>query len=79
MEKTYRLRIAFGDGKPIEIELAAKSGASACEKAGKEHPCAKSIHLLRVVSKENLVEDHKIPIQRPDLVVAASNPHPLFG
>lgn len=79
MEKTYRVRIAFGDGKPIETELTAKSGSSACEKAGKEYPCAKSIHLLGIVGKKDPAEDHEIPIQRPDLVVATSNPHPLFG
>lgn len=79
MEKTYKVRIGFGDGKPIEVELTSKTGALACEKASKEYPCAKSVHLLGIVGDEPIVEDYQIPIQRPDLVVSEDKPHPLFG
>jgi hypothetical protein len=50
MENTYKLKIGFGDGKPIEIEVEAKSGYLAYEKVGKDYPSAKSIHLLGVVA-----------------------------
>jgi hypothetical protein len=73
MEKTYKFRLAFGDGKPIEVQMKARSGALAWELVRKDHPCAKGIHILGVLDdqKESLDE---IPIQRPDLVVK----HPLF-
>lgn len=74
MEKTYRFRIGFGDGKPIEIELLAKSGYLAWEQIRKDHPYAKSIHILG--RRKSDVDE--IPIQRLDLVVPDKKPHPLF-
>lgn len=76
MEKSYRVCIAFGDGRPINTQIKAKSGAAACDLIKKQHPCAKAIHVLGLV--DSSVEE-EIPIQRPDPVVKERTEHPPFN
>jgi hypothetical protein len=55
MRKTYKVRVAFGDGKPVEATITAKNGLEACDLARVEHPGARNVHLLGLAT--NQLED----------------------
>lgn len=81
MEKNYKVRICFGDGKPVETALIAKSGIAAQDQVMQKYPGARSVHIL---SAEIIAppppkpkKPVEVPIQRPDLVVE-SKPSALF-
>lgn len=57
MEKVYQVRIAFGDGRPLNTEVKAKSGAAAWDLIKKEHPSARSMHILGLA---DLVTEHPL-------------------
>jgi hypothetical protein len=77
MEKIYNVRICFGDGKPLETVIKAKSGINAQDKAIKDHPGARNVHILSVKQ----VEKQEQPKQAPAEFIAPvvdDKLHPLF-
>lgn len=86
--KTFKVQISFGDGKPVETTIKAKSGILAHDLALAQNPGARSVRILSVVAVEEetrpapVVKKRVVPIQRPDLVVETPEdelkPHPLF-
>jgi DNA-binding transcriptional regulator YiaG len=80
MIKIYNVRISYGNGNPIESTIEAKNGQQAQDLAMKLNPGARSVYVLGIDSvKEE--PPPPIPVQRPDLVVAAKEDkvHPLFS
>jgi hypothetical protein len=57
MRKTYKVRIAFGDGKPVEDEITAKNGLDASDLAKVKHPGARVVHILGL-AEDQLADDH---------------------
>lgn len=52
MRKTYRVRIAFGDGKPVEDEITAHTGLDASDLAKEKHPGARSVYILGLADNQ---------------------------
>ena len=48
MDKSYKVRISFGDGNPIEDTVVARSGMLAQDVALRLHPGARNVHLIGV-------------------------------
>ena len=57
-EKIYRLRIACGDGNPIETDITAKTGIEAQDKARSMHPGARLVHVLGSSLHEKIKHDN---------------------
>jgi hypothetical protein len=76
MEKIYKLRICFGDGKPVETSITAKNGIAAQDQAIKSHPGARNIHVLSATEIEKKEEVISRVSPRP---VIEEKPHPLFS
>lgn len=82
MEKHYKFRISFGDGKPVEDVVAAKNGVAAQELASRLYPNARNIYLLGSVNADvieeqaSMVEEEPIPVWSAP---ASVKPHPLFS
>lgn len=87
MIKAYKLRVSYGDGKPIEATINAKNGQAAQDAAIKQFPGVRSVYVLGVETLPEPEPPPELPIQRPDLVVQPKakprvdprrQPHPLF-
>ena len=59
MRKTYRVRIAFGDGKPVEDVIIANTGLDASELAKVKHPGARIVHILGLAENQ-LADAHPL-------------------
>lgn len=57
MRKTYKVRIAFGDGKPVDDVITAKNGIEANDLAMGKHPGARAVHVLGL-AEDQLVDVH---------------------
>lgn len=68
MRKTYKVRIAFGDAKPVDTEVTAKSGLEACDLAKVQHPGARNVHLLGL-SANQLEDVHPFFVFKPTKAV----------
>jgi hypothetical protein len=66
--KTYKAIVSFGDGKPFESAIEAKTGATAQDKGFILHPGARSIQIVGVLSEDA----PQVPLQQ--LMYS----HPLF-
>jgi DNA-directed RNA polymerase specialized sigma24 family protein len=79
MEKIYKVRICFGDGKPVETSITAKGGIEAQDKAIKAHPGARTVHILGAteVEQKKEVVSKGSPAKPPPPVIE-DEPHPLF-
>jgi hypothetical protein len=64
--KTYKAIVSFGDGKPFESAIEAKTGATAHDKGFILHPGARSIQIVGV-----LKEEEPLPLIQVE--------HPLFS
>lgn len=49
-EKTYALRISFGDGHPLDTVITAKNVLDAQDQARAQYPAARNIYLLNRLS-----------------------------
>lgn len=65
--KTYKIRAALGDGRPVDDLVIARSGLEAQDLAKIRHPGARTIHLLGIADVEPTVT-HPF-FQEPDTVV----------
>ena len=63
--RTYKAIVSFGDGKPFESTIEAKTGATAHDMGFRLHPGARSIQIVGVL-KEEIPVSHQLP-------------HPLFS
>ena len=72
MIKTYKILVSFGDGRPKQSTIEAKSGQLAQDLAFSMHPGARSVSILGI---ESVREEPKpqLPAPKPEPVV-----HPLF-
>lgn len=74
MEKTYSILVQFGDGKPVQSKIRAKSGVDAQDKALAQNPGARCIRITGVL--------HIHPSKAPRVLKAKTIPkvkeHPLF-
>jgi hypothetical protein len=52
--KTYKAIVSFGDGKPFESAIEAKTGATAHDIGFSLHPGARSIQIVGVLKEEKL-------------------------
>ena len=50
--KTYKAIVSFGDGKPFESTIEAKTGATAHDMGFRLHPGARSIQIVGVLKEE---------------------------
>lgn len=67
--KTYKVVVAFGDGKPLETTIEAKNGLEAQDVGFRNHPGARQIRIVGVIAEEK----PELPLQQEVPV------HPLFG
>ena len=63
--KTYKAIVSFGDGKPFEAAIEAKTGAAAQDLGFKLHPGARTVQIVGVL-KEDLPSPRRVE-------------HPLFS
>jgi len=47
IKKTYKVCISFGDGKPVNAEITAKTGYEAINLAYSLHPGSRNVHILK--------------------------------
>ncbi len=71
LEKTFVLRISFGDGHPIDATISAKTGIEAQDLARAKYPTARNIHFIgRTTSYKRsvsvLTEQYALPIDEED-------------
>ena len=57
MRKSYKVRIAFGDGKPVNDVITAKTGLEASDLAKDKHPGARAVHILGL-AEDQLADTH---------------------
>lgn len=57
MEKTYRVRIANGDGRPVDDLICAKNGLEAHDLAKKKHPASRTIYIMGVEEPKAIDEE----------------------
>lgn len=50
--KTYKVVVAFGDGKPLETTITAKNCQDVQDVGFRSHPGARSIRLVSMLSEE---------------------------
>lgn len=55
--KTYKIRAAMGDGRPVDDTITAKNGTEAHDLARVKHPAARAIYVLGL-AEEQLAMDH---------------------
>ena len=68
MRKTYKVRIAFGDARPVEDAITAKNGFDACNLAKNKHPGARVVHILGL-AEDQLENDHPFFSASTDAVI----------
>jgi hypothetical protein len=57
MRKTYKIRVACGDGRPVDDIITAKNGFEVQELAKAKHPAARAVHILGL-AEEQLANEH---------------------
>ena len=67
--KTYKAIVSFGDGKPFESAIEAKTGPDAQDAGFRSYPGARQIRIIGVISED----EPQVPIHQ--LMYS----HPLFG
>lgn len=79
MDNIYKVRICFGDGKPLETDIKAKSGIKALDEANKTYPGARNVHVLSV-KQDKPKQQPKIELTsvKPAAPVVDESIHPLF-
>lgn len=50
--KTYKVRVAMGDGNPIDDIVTAKNGTEAHDLVRMKHPAARAIYILGLAEKQ---------------------------
>ena len=55
--KTYKIRAAMGDGRPVDDIITAKNGTEAHELAKAKHPASRAIYILGL-AEEQLAFEH---------------------
>jgi DNA-binding NarL/FixJ family response regulator len=61
MEKSYKVRISFGDGNPLEDTVVAKSGMLAQDVALRLHPGARNVHVIGVDNRYD--REKPVPVE----------------
>ena len=59
--KTYKVVVAFGDGKPLETTITAKNCQDVQDVGFRSHPGARSIRLVSMLSEELPPVQQRLP------------------
>lgn len=70
--KTYKIRAAMGDGRPVDDIITAKSGTEAHDLAKVKHPAARAIYVLGL-AEEQLALEHPFFQEEENI-----SPFPIF-